>query len=77
VRERRDDDLEPDRVSRSRPAASRAAGPADYLLEAVVPDLAAYERLLLDTLRELPGVTDIRSNIAIRTFKEASPLPIA
>jgi hypothetical protein len=25
---------------------------------------------------ELPGVTDVRSNIAIRAIKEAGPLPI-
>lgn len=53
------------------------AGVADFLLEVVVPDLAAYERLLLETLMELPGVTDVRSNIAIRTIKEAGPLPLA
>ncbi len=52
------------------------AGMADFLLEVVVPDLAAYERLLLDTLLELPGVIDARSNIAIRTIKEAGPLPL-
>jgi Lrp/AsnC family leucine-responsive transcriptional regulator len=52
------------------------AGQADFLLEVVVPDLAAYERLLLETLMELPGVTDVRSNIAIRTIKEAGPLPL-
>jgi Lrp/AsnC family transcriptional regulator, leucine-responsive regulatory protein len=52
------------------------AGPADFLLEVVVPDLAVYERLLLETIMELPGVTDVRSNIAIRTMKQAGPLPI-
>jgi Lrp/AsnC family leucine-responsive transcriptional regulator len=49
---------------------------ADFLLEVVVPDLAAYEQLLLETLLELPGVTDVRSNVAIRTVKEAGPLPL-
>jgi len=53
------------------------AGMADFLLEVVVPDLAAYEQLLLHTLLKLPGVTDVRSNIAIRTVKEAGPLPIS
>jgi DNA-binding Lrp family transcriptional regulator len=51
-------------------------GAADFLLEVVVPDLAAYERLLLETIMDLPGVTDVRSNIAIRTIKEAGPLPL-
>jgi Lrp/AsnC family transcriptional regulator, leucine-responsive regulatory protein len=31
------------------------AGMADMLLEVVVPDLPAYEKLLLETLLELPG----------------------
>ena len=52
------------------------AGDADFLLEVVVPDLAAYEHLLLHTLLELPGVFDVRSNFAIRTVKEAGPLPL-
>jgi Lrp/AsnC family transcriptional regulator, leucine-responsive regulatory protein len=52
------------------------AGMADFLLEVVVTDLAAYEQLLLETLLELPGVTDVRSNVAIRTVKEAGPLPL-
>ncbi|MET0207299.1 MAG: Lrp/AsnC family transcriptional regulator, partial [Thermoleophilaceae bacterium] len=30
----------------------------------------------LETLLELPGVTDVRSNVAIRTVKEAGPLPL-
>jgi Lrp/AsnC family transcriptional regulator, leucine-responsive regulatory protein len=52
------------------------AGQADFLLEAAVPDLAAYERLLLEEILELPGVTDVRSNIVIRTIKDAGPLPL-
>jgi Lrp/AsnC family leucine-responsive transcriptional regulator len=52
------------------------AGQADFLLEVAVPDLAAYERLLLEEILELPGVTDVRSNIVIRTIKESGPLPL-
>ena len=52
------------------------AGAADFLLEVVAADLAAYERLLLDTLLQLPGVVDVRSNISIRTVKESAPLPL-
>ncbi len=53
------------------------AGDADFMLEVVVPDLAAYEHLLLHTLLELPGVSGVRSNFAIRTVKEPGPLPLA
>src|ERR1700712_2406121 len=45
------------------------SGTADFLAEIVVEDLSAYERLLTETLLALPGVTDIRSNFAIRTLK--------
>jgi Lrp/AsnC family leucine-responsive transcriptional regulator len=52
------------------------SGAADFLLEVVVPDLRAYERLLLGSLLKLPAVSDVRSNFAIRTVKAASPLPL-
>ncbi len=52
------------------------SGEADFLLQVVVPDLAAYERLLLGTLLKLPGVSDIRSNFAIQTVKQQAALPL-
>lgn len=52
------------------------SGAADFLLEIAVPDLAAYERLLLDKLLQLPGVHELRSNITIRTVKSPAPLPL-
>jgi len=52
------------------------SGEIDFLLQIVVPDLAAYERLLMSALLRLPGVKDIRSSFAIRTVKSAAPLPL-
>ncbi len=52
------------------------SGPADFLLEVVVPDLEHYERLLMDTLLTLPNVIDVRSNFALRTIKADGPLPL-
>lgn len=52
------------------------SGEADFLLQVVVPDLAAYERFLLGTLLKLPGVSDIKSNFAIQTVKADGPLPL-
>lgn len=52
------------------------SGESDFLLQVVVPDLRAYERLLSETLLRLPGVSDIRSNFAIKTVKAPSPLPL-
>ena len=52
------------------------SGEMDFLLQVVVPDLQAYEHLLMGTLLKLPSVQDIRSNFAIRTFKSATALPL-
>jgi Lrp/AsnC family leucine-responsive transcriptional regulator len=57
-------------------AAHIVSGSADFLLEVVVADLAAYERLMFDTLLRLPNVADVRSNFALRTVKPAGPLPV-
>jgi Lrp/AsnC family transcriptional regulator, leucine-responsive regulatory protein len=58
-------------------AAHIVSGPsADFLLEVVVPDLEAYERLLLTRLLTLPSVTDVNSNFAIRTIKSNGALPL-
>src|SRR5919198_523692 len=57
-------------------SAHIVSGAADFLLEVVVPDLRAYERLLLGSLLKLPRVDDVRSNFAIRTVKPPSPLPL-
>ena len=52
------------------------SGTADFLAEVVVEDLAAYERLLTDTLLTLPNVSDIRSNFAIRSMKTHGALKL-
>jgi Lrp/AsnC family leucine-responsive transcriptional regulator len=57
-------------------AAHIVSGSADFLLEVVVADLPAYERLLFDTLLRLPNVSDVRSNFALRTVKPNGPLPL-
>ncbi|HEY7619082.1 MAG TPA: Lrp/AsnC family transcriptional regulator [Solirubrobacteraceae bacterium] len=49
---------------------------ADFLAEVVVPDLRAYERVLLGSLLKLPAIGDVRSNFAIRTVKAPGPLPL-
>jgi Lrp/AsnC family transcriptional regulator, leucine-responsive regulatory protein len=57
-------------------SAHIVSGSADFLAEVVVRDLPHYERLLLDTLLELPGVIDARSNFAMRAIKTSGPLPL-
>jgi Lrp/AsnC family transcriptional regulator, leucine-responsive regulatory protein len=57
-------------------SAHIVSGSADFLLEVVVADLAAYERLMFKTLLRLPQVVDVRSNFALRTVKPSGPLPL-
>jgi Lrp/AsnC family leucine-responsive transcriptional regulator len=57
-------------------ACHMVSGEADYLLEVAVPDLAHYQRFLLDRLLELPIVREVRSNIAIQSLKTAAALPL-
>jgi Lrp/AsnC family transcriptional regulator, leucine-responsive regulatory protein len=52
------------------------SGEADFLVEAVVPDLGAYESLLLDQVLAIDAVSDARSTFAIRTVLGRGPLPV-
>ena len=57
-------------------ACHLVSGEADYFLEVVVPDLAEYQRFLVDKLLEMSIVREVRSNIAIQTLKAGAPLPL-
>jgi Lrp/AsnC family leucine-responsive transcriptional regulator len=57
-------------------SAHIVSGAADFRLEVVVADLAAYEHLLFETLLKLPHVSDVRSEFALRAVKAAGPLPV-
>jgi len=52
------------------------SGEADFFIEVVVPDLASYERVLLDEILAIDAVTDARSTFAIRTIRSRGPLPL-
>lgn len=51
-------------------------GADDFLLIAVARDLDNYSTFVETTLRRLPGVTSIRSNLSLREMKSSSRLPI-
>lgn len=57
-------------------ACHLVSGEADFLLEIVLPELAAYEALLLRRLLKLPGVKDVRTSFVLREVKPPAPLPI-
>ena len=52
-------------------------GEFDYLLRVVVPDLAAYERFLMDHLTRIKGIASIKSSFSLKqvSYKTALPLP--
>ena len=52
------------------------SGAADFMVEAAVPDLAAYEQLLLSQILTIPSVTEAHSTFAIRTILSRGPIPL-
>jgi len=52
------------------------SGNFDYLLKARVADMAAYRRLLGETLLTLPGVSDSRTYVVMEEVKEGHRLPV-
>ena len=49
---------------------------ADYLLKAVVPDMAYYERFLLGRLTRIEGVTGVHSSFELRRVVQRTELPL-
>lgn len=52
------------------------SGNFDYLIKARVGDMAAYRKLLGETLLTLPGVSDSRTYVVMEEVKETQILPI-
>ena len=57
-------------------ACHMVSGTADFMVEIVVPNLKAYERLLTEKLLTLPMIGDIRSNFALTQVKSDASLPL-
>jgi Lrp/AsnC family transcriptional regulator, leucine-responsive regulatory protein len=51
-------------------------GDSDYLIRVVVPDVAAYEQFLKDSLTRIEGVAGIKSSFALRQVKYSTALPL-
>lgn len=52
------------------------SGSDDFFVEAVVPDLAGYEQLLIGQILAIPSIVEARSTFAIRTVLSRGPLPL-
>jgi Lrp/AsnC family leucine-responsive transcriptional regulator len=51
-------------------------GDSDYLIRVVVPNVAAYEQFLKDSLTRIEGVAGIKSSFALRQVKYSTALPL-
>ncbi|MEN6079813.1 Lrp/AsnC family transcriptional regulator [Chromobacterium piscinae] len=51
-------------------------GECDYLLQVVAEDLETFGIFVRDVLRELPGVSSIRSSLSLREVKMSGRLPV-
>jgi Lrp/AsnC family leucine-responsive transcriptional regulator len=53
-------------------------GDSDYLLRVLVRDVQDLERFTLNSLTKIPGISNIRSSIALKQvrYKTAVPLPV-
>ncbi|WP_093838376.1 Lrp/AsnC family transcriptional regulator [Streptomyces aidingensis] len=56
--------------------AYRLFGSPGCLLRIAVADITAYERLWIERLTTLPGVTEVNSQIVMKRIKEPSGLPV-
>ena len=53
----------------------RTTGETDYLLHAVVPDIAGYDRLYKRLISKIP-LTDVSSSFVMEKIKETTALPL-
>lgn len=56
--------------------AYRLFGSPGCLIRIAVADLTAYERLWIERLTALPGVTEVNSQIIMKRVKESRGLPV-
>lgn len=51
-------------------------GDSDYLLRVVAPDLESFQKFLLEHLTRIPGVSSIKSSIALKQVSYRTALPL-
>jgi Lrp/AsnC family leucine-responsive transcriptional regulator len=51
-------------------------GDSDYLLRVVAPDVAAFERFLMEHLTKIRGIASIKSSFALKQVKYTTALPL-
>jgi Lrp/AsnC family leucine-responsive transcriptional regulator len=51
-------------------------GDSDYLLRVVVPNVAAFERFLMEYVTKIPGIAMIKSSFTLKQVKYTTSLPL-
>jgi len=51
-------------------------GTSDYMVKVLVPEIADYDRFLHDVIFKLPGVSQVRTSVALREVKYETRLPL-
>ena len=51
-------------------------GDSDFTLRVIARDIDDYEKFIQNFLFELPGVSHVRSNIALREIKQSNRVPV-
>ena len=51
-------------------------GDSDYLLRVVVPDVASFERFLVEHLTKIRGIASIKSSFSLKQVKYTTALPL-
>ena len=51
-------------------------GDADYILKILVPDIETFNHFLHDTLLKIPGISQLRSSVALKEIKYETALPV-
>ncbi|MES2388552.1 MAG: Lrp/AsnC family transcriptional regulator [Bacteroidota bacterium] len=51
-------------------------GHGDFILKVVAADIASYQKLILETISEIPEIDDMQSIVILSTFKDSKIMPI-
>lgn len=54
----------------------RVTGSSDYILKAMVPNIAAYERLAMDKIRNIKEVSNVTTMMILSTIKRSKVVPL-
>lgn len=62
---------------RQNPRPIRRSGQeADYQLKVIVPDMDAFQELLLNRITRIPGVTGVHSSFVLRRVVDRTDIPV-